>query len=161
MVRLACNPVGKGIQKIVDAQTNEDLERGTAASLPIFSDQRDEVVVKTGTWVTLRFRFRDFQSGACPPALTPELSSQLLDDAIEFVDNSGLTVSFDEQDLSIAPYFRTSGINYFYSPGTDQCVYDLPWRFYVNPKAKGSYDHSAAIGGNSFTRLVTWSPKAK
>ena len=154
-------PAGKGVQKIVPSQTDEDLIRGTAASIPILPNQLDEVVVKMGTWVTLRFSIQDRRPGLCPEAPTADLTAEILNDAIQFVGDLGLEITFDDQDIPIAPYFRSSNLSFVYVAATDECVSILPWRFYVNPHAKGSYDYTAGIQGNSFSRLVTWSPKSK
>jgi hypothetical protein len=154
-------PTGKGVQKIVASQTNDDLERGTAVSIPLFPAERDEVTVKMGTWVTLRFSVQDNRPGTCPMAPTTEFNDEILDGAIQFVEDEDLAIAFDGQDIDVASHFRSEGLELIYVPQSDECVSRLPWRYYVNPQAKGSYEFTNDFRGFSFSRLISWSPKSK
>ena len=150
-------PNGNGVQKINDNQTNPGLDRGIGVSIPIFSEET--VVVKAGTWVTLRFGLGDeFSEGLCPEKLTDEDIEFILSDAIKIIEDEGIEIEFDGEPIDIAPYFRTAGIALILLE-ENTCRYVIPWRYYVTPRSIGDHEFTFRFDGEEFTRTITWLPE--
>jgi hypothetical protein len=154
-------PNGNGLQKINDNQTNEGLERGVGVSIPLFSNET--VTVKTGTWVTLRFGLLDMliEGSECPEEVSEEQVNFILDDVANYVAENEVSIFFDGEQIDLIPYFRTEGISTVFgtnSEGNTGCFYRIPWRYYVNPQAKGSYEFKFVIQGIEYTRMIAWKP---
>lgn len=154
-------PNGNGLQKINDNQTNDALERGVGVSIPLFST--DTEVVKTGSWVTLRFGLLDLlvEGSDCPEELTQEQIDFILEDAIQYEEESDFSVFFDGTRIDLASYYRTEGITTVYGTldGITGCYYRIPWRYYVNPQSKGDHEFKCIFGEDEYVRTIRWDNK--
>ena len=143
-----------GSQNIVDPQVNEQLERGASVGIPFFSEET--VVVKTGTWVTIRFSIQEIISlGTCLPELTEEARQEMIDFTNNFVAESGLRITFDDKEIDVAEFFRTEYISTF-TNSFGNCQFVNPFRYYVNPQSKGDHVLKTWLDGVEYSRIISY-----
>ncbi len=141
-----------GTQKINDQQTNASLERGTPVPLPFFS--QETVKVKVGTWITVRFSLQDIYAlGPCTGALSDEGRAEIAAATAQFVEDNDIRIVFDGKEIDVAAFFRTEAITIVTNNGGD-CQYINPFRYYVNPQAKGDYVLQSWLNGVEYSRIV-------
>lgn len=145
-----------GTQKINDKQSNENLERGIGVSIPLFST--DPVLVKTGSWVTLRFGLTDFLTNLnCGEELTQEEIDVIYEDVIQYLEDNDVMVSLDGEAIDILPHFRPESIEKI-PYDSEYCQYIISWRYYLNPQSKGDHEFMFSINGEEYTRIISWVP---
>ena len=150
-----------GTQRINDNQTNEGLERGVGVPIPLFSEET--VIVKSGSWVTLRFGIQNlFAEGEpCPEELSEEQIGNILEAALSFEETEDFAMYFDGEPIEIAPHFRTELIRTVFgtSQGITGCYSQIAWRYYLNPQSKGDHEFKVTFGDTEYSRIIRWENK--
>ena len=144
---------GEGVQMINDNQTNEEFVRGVGVAIPLFDDS--PVIVKQGTWVTLRFGFFTFIEGEC----TDDSAATFLQQLYQYTDDNNIEVYFDGEPIDVNSFFRTEGEEISDVEFQGFCTYRIPWRYYVNPQSKGDYEFKFVFSGVEYVRTISWDPK--
>jgi hypothetical protein len=145
-----------GTQKINVNQTDARLIRGTEVRIPVFASEREPVNVPVGSWITISFTLQDVvNEGPCEAPLTEEQISTYMTDAASFVEEFGLEISFDGEEIELVSNLRDDEIITVINNDGD-CQYILPFRYYVNPQSKGSHTLGTVYDGVEYERTVTW-----
>ena len=148
-----------GTQKINDNQTNDDLERGVAVPIPIFSEET--VNVDMGSWVTVRFSVQGILlEGSCPSELTNEQIDEIIADTSNDEDIAGMRIWFDSEEIDVLTNFRTEKI-YAVTNNNGNCQFINPWRYYVNPQSAGDHELKTLYDGVEYSRTISWVKKEK
>ena len=135
-------------------QTDEELIRGTRVTIPLFDES--PVEIRVGRWATVTFsiQINDADPALCDGPVSDEQVATILDDAITFLENNSVEVTFNGEILDITENFRTEGLAVTEINGV--CTYNLPWRYYQNPRPRGDYELVFTINGVSYSRTVSW-----
>jgi hypothetical protein len=135
-------------------QTDEELIRGTRITIPLFDT--DPIDIRVGRWGTVAFSLQGvFDSDSCGEPLTDDQIDQILESAEATIDALEVAGTFDGEPLELMPNFRTQGITNF-DDGEGNCLFNLPWRFYINPQSPGAYTLTFSFTGGDFERSVNW-----
>ncbi len=164
-------PPGAGLQRFVEGRPQRDcvdveLCTGVLVRLPLFSE--DDVVVKTGTWVTLGFGV----SQTYDHEPTQEELDLVLPDAIQFLTDLDSRLTFGGVAItSLNDYFRPEAIEVVVldppipqppPPEDPEVILThqtiIFWRYYVQPQSPGTYSYEVSLfdGGLVRDRDVIW-----
>jgi len=147
-----------GTQEINDNQTDPNLIRGVDVRLPIFPGQTGPIEVKTGSWVTFSFSLQEeLNDGNCPGSLTEEDINSILSESKEFIESFEFSLSFNGDPIDIFSNLRSDRIGLVIN-NNGNCQYILPYRYYLNPQAKGDYIFSVMLDGVEYSRTISWVP---
>jgi hypothetical protein len=145
-----------GTQEINNNQTDESLIRGVSVRIPLFENEREPVVVKTGTWVTINFTFQGILvEGICPESLTEEEINSILEGAEEFIELNEFSLNFNSEEIDVLSNFKADNIRIVVN-NVGNCQYILPFRYYLNPQAKGVYTLTSMLEGVENSRTISW-----
>ena len=138
-------------------QTDEELIRGTRVTIPLFD--QSPIAIRVGRWGTVAFSIQ--VNGAdpvlCEAPPTEEQVATILEDAMTFLENNNVEITFDGEVLDLESNFRTEGLAIEEIAGF--CTYNLPWRYYQNPRPAGDYELVFSSDLGSFSRTVSWERK--
>ncbi len=149
-----------GTQEINDKQTDPNLIRGVSVRIPIFIGESIPVEVPMGSWVTINFTLQDeVNEGGCPGSLTEEQINSILADSEESIEFFGISINFNGEEIDVLSNLRSDRIRLVIN-GIGNCQYILPFRYYLNPQAKGEYTLTATFRGTEFSRTISWVPEA-
>jgi hypothetical protein len=150
-----------GTQEINDQQTDPNLIRGESVRIPIFPGEDVPVEVPMGSWVTINFTLQDvLNEGECPENLTEEQINSILADSEETIEFFGLSISFNGEEIDVFSNLRSDKIALVIN-NDGNCQYILPFRYYLNPQAKGDYTLITIFEGVEYSRTISWVPGRK
>jgi hypothetical protein len=142
-------------------QTDEELIRGTRVTIPLFD--QSPIAIRVGRWGTVAFSIQvnDADPALCEAPPTEEQVATILEDAMTFLENNNVEITFDGEVLDLESNFRTEGlvIEEAMVLGELRCTYNLPWRYYQNPRPPGDYELVFTANGASVSRTVSWERK--
>ncbi|MBN3520076.1 hypothetical protein JYB62_08675 [Algoriphagus lutimaris] len=148
-----------GTQEINDNQIDLSLIRGESVRIPIFPGESIPVEVPMGSWVTINFTIQGIlNEGGCPDGLTEEQINSILADSEELIEIFDLSINFNGEEIDVFSNLRSDRIRLVVNSGGD-CQYILPFRYYLNPQAKGEYILSTMLSGEKFSRTISWVTK--
>ncbi|MEN2281632.1 hypothetical protein AAGF08_05785 [Algoriphagus sp. SE2] len=148
-----------GTQEINDQQTDPSLIRGESVRIPALSGEDVPVEVPMGSWVTINFTLQaEINEGECPESLSEEQINSILADAENFIESVGLSIEFNGEEIDVFSNLRSDRIRLVIN-NSGNCQYILPFRYYLNPQAKGDYTLISMFGGVEYSRTISWVPE--